>query len=335
MATSSPTSPLPPALSRIDTVSRLARHLRAEVDDVLGRGALFGHQPPGPNLDSPRLRGYFCDFRHKALLSESQDLRAEEFSAFSGGVIPVAQTALGFWELLLEGGDVRRQFLERADWLMREARSGPRGEGLAWYTELPFAKYGLVEPWPSAMGQGEAMSVLLRAHDLTGERAYLEAARAAFAPLRFDVAEGGVTRRLDGRLVLEEYPTEQPCAILNGWIFALFGVHELGTNGHPPALELFAESVEGLLALLPRYDVGWWSRYSLYDHGRPDLAKPFYQRLHPVLLDGLAQIHGDPRLGAMARRWERQLTAHGIARNAANKLSFRLGRELRDRRRAG
>jgi heparosan-N-sulfate-glucuronate 5-epimerase len=315
--------------SPINTITRATRVLHAEVDDVLGRGPVFGRQPPGPNLDPPGLRGYFCDFRHKALLSEGRDLHAEELSTFSGGVIPVAQMALGFWELLLEGEDVRGRFLERADWLMSRARSCPRGDGLAWYTDHPLPKYGLAEAWPSAMGQGEAMSVLLRAHDLTGAPAYLEAARAAYEPLRFDIAEGGVTRRIDGRLVLEEYPTERPCAILNGWIFALFGVYELGANAHPPALELFAESVAGLLALLPRYDVGWWSRYSLYDHGRADLAKPFYQRLHPVLLDGLARVHADSRLGAMARRWEAQLTARGLARNVADKLAFRLGRELR------
>lgn len=48
------------------------------------------------------------------------------------------------------------------------------------------------------------------------------------------------------------------------------------------------------------------------DHGRPDLAKPFYQRLHPVLLDAL--------------------TKTAVARASLDKLAFRLQRAVVDRR---
>jgi heparosan-N-sulfate-glucuronate 5-epimerase len=183
------------------------------------------------------------------------------------------------------------------------------------------------------MGQGEAMSVLLRAHRLTGEARYAEAAAAALEPMLVDVDEGGVARRLDGHLVLEEYPTPGRVAgVLNGWIFALFGLHELGRHAHPPAQDVFAESMHGLLSLLPRYDVGWWSCYSLlHEMGMADLAKPFYQRLHPVMLRALYRIEPDDRLALVAERWQRQLTAPALARSAANKLLYRGVRSRRAR----
>lgn len=308
----------------------MSKEVRKGYDAVVGRGADFTHQPHGRHIDPEGLRGYYCDFRHKALAAMAGS--PDGFPRRSSGepwdlVIPVAQAALGYWELREEGHDTERPFLMLADWLVDRAEDGP--SGLAWYSSLALPKYDLGPGWPSAMGQSEAISVLLRAHELTRERHYLETASAALEVMTAEVSEGGVLRRIDGHLVLEEYATRRPLAILNGWIFSLFGLHELfQVTGEERARNIFWTSRDGLLALLPRYDIGWWSLYSLYDHGRPDLAKPFYQRLHPVLLDGLHLVAPDERLFTYARRWEAQLTPLGLARNAVDKVSFRIRREL-------
>jgi heparosan-N-sulfate-glucuronate 5-epimerase len=245
-------------------------------------------------------------------------------------VISVAQAALGYWELLLEGKETAREFLRLADWLVDNAEPGP--VGVVWRMKLPQKKYGLKPGWATAMGQGEAISVLLRAHAMSGAEHYLALARAAFEPLTLDVADGGLSRRVDGQTVLEEYPSDRPCAVLNGWIFAVLGVHELvNVTGDARARRIRDESASGVVALLPRYDAGWWSLYSLYDHGRPDLAKPFYQRLHPVMLDALHLARPDPALPRMARRWEAQITRLALARVAVDKLLFRLHRWRRER----
>ena len=316
-----------PAGLKTTTPTRLLSVVRDGVDDVLGRGAVFGAQPLGRHIDPAGVRGYYCDFRRKSL----QHLADPGF--FADFVIPVAQTALGHWERMLEGEDLRDAFMDRVGWLVRRAEPAPDGAGLVWRCDLPMHKYELGPGWISAMGQSEAISVLLRAHQLTGDEHYVELAGAAFEPLTRDVTEGGAARRIDGHLVLEEYATVKPAAILNGWVFALFGVHELAVaTGNERARSLFAESVAGLLALLPRYDIGWWSLYSLYDHdGRADLAKPFYQRLHPVLLTALDQLHPDPGFALMADRWRGQLGALPVARNVAAKIAFRLAWERRAR----
>jgi hypothetical protein len=295
---------------------------------TFGLGPDFSAQPLGRHIDPLGVAGYYCDLRHKALAASRF---ADGFPRHARGyVIPIAQAALGYWELLLDGHDTRKPFLGLAEWLVREGVSGRAG--LAWYASFPMPKYGLPPGWPSAMGQGEAISVLLRAYALTDDERYLATARGAFQPLVTDVADGGVMRDLNGNTVLEEYPAERPAAILNGWIFALLGVHELANvTGDAAAKDLFDQSFTGLLSLLPYYDVGWWSLYSLYDHGRPDLAKPFYQRLHPVLLDALNLVRAHPQLVQMARRWERQVTWPALVRVSYDKTAFRLYRELRKR----
>jgi len=314
--------------SRPGPLRRAARELRAGWWAVTGQGIDFTPQPLGRNVDPNGLAGYYSELRHKTVGTVG-GLPVDSFGELNDWVIEVAQAALGFWERRLEGEEVDAEFLFLADWLLEHSTREP--DGVVWRIDVPVPKYGKQPGWISAMGQGQAISVLLRAHALTGKQRYLEAARGAFPVLCRPVAAGGTQSEIDGRPVLEEYPVEgRSCAVLNGWIFALFGVHELAAStGDPQARDLFERSAAGLVELLPRYDAGWWSLYSLYDHGRPDLAKPFYQRLHPELLEGLDLIHPDPRLGVYARRWRSQYTRRNAARASLDKLLFRAYRAFR------
>jgi heparosan-N-sulfate-glucuronate 5-epimerase len=307
---------------------QLAYALGHAKDDLLARGPYFTHQPLGRRIDPAGLGGYYCDMTHKGEdVARHADWMPRDNWGVADAIIPVANAALGLWDLHLEGRrpegrDPREGFLALADWLLGDA-----DEGGAWRTHIPVPKYGVEAGWASAMGQGLGISVLVRAHADTGRDDYLAQARAALAPMRTRVEDDGTQTTLDGHTVLEEYPADRPAAILNGWIFALIGLHELAlATGDEEPRALFEESVAGLLELLPRYDTGWWSLYSLYDHGFPDLAKPFYQRLHPVLLDALNLIHPDPRLPATARRWEAQLTRRAEARVWIDKVAFRVRR---------
>jgi hypothetical protein len=308
-------------------IRRISRALRGGYWAIAGRGIDFSPQPLGRHIDPRGIAGYYSDLRHKTI-GTIDGLPVDGFGEVNDWVIEIAQAALGFWERRIEGEDVDREFLFLADWLV-EHRS-EEADGVVWRIDLPVPKYGQEPGWISAMGQGQAISVLLRAHSLSGHDEYLDIARRALPALRRPVAEGGTQSIVDGHPVLEEYPTEPPCAVLNGWIFALFGVHELAiATDDAAARDLFERSARGVVELLPRYDNGWWSLYSLYDHGRPDLAKPFYQRLHPELLEALALLHSAPRLEDYARRWRAQDTGLGVARASFDKLVFRLYRALR------
>jgi heparosan-N-sulfate-glucuronate 5-epimerase len=316
-----------PAKLRESRVQRLA-------SDTLGAyleiGTDFQPQPPGTRVDPRGLAGYHCDFSHKA------DPSVQEPGTWLAGALAgepwrspmmVSQAALGFWERHLAGEDTLARFLALADWLLRYGERDERGLGFPHDYAVP--KYGLTPGWRSGMTQGEAISVLLRAHAATGEDRYRDAASAAFGPFTAETPDGGVVRTLDGSLVIEEYPAAQPTAVLNGWIFGLLGLHELTlVDDRAVVADTFARTRAGLLALLPRYDVGWWSCYSLGDYGAPDLAKPFYQRLHVVLLGAVDAVAPDPLLRETAQRWEAQITRSAMARIAVDKVAFRARRAL-------
>ena len=313
----------PNAVSEPQGVSRYLIEGRRAFQSMIGSGVDFSPQPLGRHIDPQGIAGYYSDLSGKTRLS-IEEMRGTEYD----WVIPIAQVALGFWERRLDGEDVDADFLRAVDWLLEH--STEEDLGLVWRSWLPVSKYGLEPGWISAMGQGQAISVLLRAHLMSGDERYLRQAEQALGPLLVPVAEGGVQSEIDGVPVLEEYPTTRPCAVLNGWIFALWGVHELSlASGERDAGALFLRSAAGLATLLPRYELGWWSRYSLYDHGRPDLAKPFYQRLHPVMLEGLELITENHALGEYARRWRGQITPLATARVSVDKLAFRATRVLR------
>jgi hypothetical protein len=137
----------------------------------------------------------------------------------------------------------------------------------------------------SAMAQGEAVSVLVRAFARSGDRGYLQAAQRAAALLLLPLVQGGTSRPAPEGPILEEGPYPSHRAILNGWIFTLFGLYDLQLAGGPgPVSEKLEASLSALTQLLPRYDAGFWSRYDLSGH----LASPFYHQLHQAQLQMLS-----------------------------------------------
>ena len=73
------------------------------------------------------------------------------------------------------------------------------------------------------MSQGEGASLLLRIYLETGDKKYLESASKAIRFMLTDCKDNGAACYNNG-LCLLEY-THRP-VILNGWIFALFGLYD-------------------------------------------------------------------------------------------------------------
>ena len=187
--------------------------------------------------------------------------------------------------------------------------------------------FRLPAPWPSAMAQGEAASLLVRLHRAGGDAALADAARQLLAPIRVHSRDGGCGVPWEGGWWPEEYPTDPPSYVLNGGLFAIFGMWDVADAlGDAAARQDFDRARETLLANLARWEIGgWWTRYDLYPHRVPNIASLAYQELHATQLRALDRIAPDPRLSVAAERYERERAS--VPRRAAAftaKVAFRL-----------
>lgn len=234
--------------------------------------------------------------------------------------VTIAQYALGYFGCYLTApsAEFREGFLRQADWLRDHLAM--RGDWGVWLHTFEFPVYGLsAEPWVSAMAQGEGISVLLRAAQLTGDTRYATAAGHAFGAFLRDVREGGVVvRDADGGVWLEEFPTDPPVHVLNGFIFALWGVHEFHrVTGDPRAGRVWADGVATLAKHLHRYELNWWSRYDLRERAA---CAWHYHATHIHQLQVMAELTGTPVFAACAARWKAYAEGRAGARRFAGRV---------------
>jgi glycosyltransferase involved in cell wall biosynthesis len=296
------------------------RPLRLSLGDIRGaklaasalsRGPGYEPQPLGRHFDAEDIQGYYLDLSAK---TTSPTAEAPERLVPAG----LAQLALGWWERGLDGEATALEAFDGTCRLLRE-RAVQQGDALVWPYDMPVPKYGLRPPWFSAMSQAQIASVFVRAASRDDDAA--ETALRALRPL-LDRAAPFVVETKAGP-VLEEAPTSPPSQVLNGWIYALWGVRDVAVGlGSAEAAALFDESLEALRTTLDRYDTGWWSRYSLWADGR-DLAKPFYHRIHVVQLEALHALTGASEFATVAARWRAYDT-----RAAATRAVLVKGREV-------
>jgi len=163
--------------------------------------------------------------------------------------------------------------------------------------------------WYSGMAQGIGAAFLAKMHRRSGESRYGEAALRALGPLRTTVERGGVLRRFEGRLDwFEEYPTPTPTHVLNGYLFALVGVHDVGElMDDAAAKDMFRRGLGTLDRVLPLYDLSSRTSYDLLHYTRtpataPNPARWSYHALHVTLLSAVNAITGQ-RYGSIEKRW--------------------------------
>jgi hypothetical protein len=181
-----------------------------------------------------------------------------------------------------------------------------------WRYPIPVARYGLAPGWYSAMAQGLAVSVMLRAYDITAEQPYLDAAHAAKTLMLRPLGSGGCTDYDEsGQPFLEECPTAVPCHILNGAVYALVGLRELEarTGGH-----VHLSAASRLAAQLEGYDLGYWSRYDLRFSAPATLA---YHALHVSLLEATSLLFANRTFSDTASRWRSYVRHPGYRLRAA------------------
>jgi len=293
---------------------------------VGGRFSTSFSQPLGAHVRPGKLWGYHIDFRVKA---EAPDWPPETLPGRALDLwVNVAQWGLGCFERYAAGEGER--WLEGAQvagqWLVEHQTRGGLLDG-AWFHQVPYHHtFPLPAPWLSGMAQGEAASLLSRLGAELDEEQLTDAAIRALGPLRVPSAQGGALATLEGGPFYEEYPTQPGSFVLNGAIFALFGVHDVATALDDATLRAeFEISVATLAAGLHRWDTGFWSRYDLFPHPVPNLASAAYHTLHITQLTALERLAAPEQVVAIRDRfvgYERSRL--GLARALGAKVAFRM-----------
>jgi heparosan-N-sulfate-glucuronate 5-epimerase len=273
--------------------------------------------PAGSGLEPDRVRQYPIDLRVKA-----QDALGPDRD--SSLHVVATQYGLGSYDRWLAEND--EQWLEAAKLAAQYLIELQDVDG-AWYhqTELGHT-FRLPPPWASAITQGQGASLFTRLYLETGVEQFADAAVRALQPLMTPQRNGGDQGELGDRPWPEEYPTSPQSHVLNGAIFALWGLRDVAVGlSDAAARRAFEQGIDSLAANLFRYDTGSWSLYSLYPHPILNRASSFYHDLHVNQLAAMGQLAPRPQFEATRHRWAGYSASKlGQAKAFAWKASFRL-----------
>jgi heparosan-N-sulfate-glucuronate 5-epimerase len=276
----------------------------------------FWHGEPQVNeqFEPGQLGQYYMPFLAKADYRGYYDEQGIPMLNYHGVVglrynpIAIAQYGLGNYNLFCRAGDSRHRgkFLAVADWLVTNLEQNPAGQWV-WNHHFDWEyRTPLKAPWYSALAQGQGISLLVRAHQETNQSAYLECAQRAYETFLKTTSEGGVTDvDGDGYTWFEEAIVDPPTHILNGYLWASWGVYDyfLHTRDEK-AGTMFEEVVRTLRDNLPQFDAGFWSLYEQSGTWMKMLASPFYHSLHIIQLRVMYRLAVEPIFAQYADRWD-------------------------------
>ncbi len=223
--------------------------------------------------------------------------------------ISIGQYGLAIWHSYLKTrSDADKvRFLNIADWFMKHGIEHDQ-LGVYWLTAVEKPAYRILKPWKSAFSQARAINILLRAHQITGNESYEKYAQLALRPFLFSVEQGGVAALTAEGPFYEEYPAAVPVLVLNGMIFALCGIYDFIRlhRDHELANTIYRNGVRTLVKLLPSYDMGFWSKYSLCRaefHPAIDPATIGYHFLHIIQLELMFRLTDETIFREYVNRW--------------------------------
>jgi heparosan-N-sulfate-glucuronate 5-epimerase len=262
--------------------------------------------------------GYYLDMRPAIRLVESgyhgpRDEAGVPLTRYESGTDhynagTIAQYALALYEQALTVGrspELDRKLQAQLSTLIRivEGSGDWRGFYLCHWNSKKYPE--LRAPWASALSQGVAMSALLRGYRLFGDESMLRTAEACLNAFDRPLEEGGV-RFIDpcGHVWFEEYPTNPPLHVLNGFIFALWGVLDYAkVTDSQKAWKWWSAGSETLKAHIADFDCGYWS---VYDLRYRELVSIYYQlNIHVPQLEAMHLLTGEDAFKRYSERWSR------------------------------
>ncbi|MFZ6045341.1 D-glucuronyl C5-epimerase family protein [Pseudomonas sp. CR3202] len=263
------------------------------VDDISGKklGAYYVHRP----YDSvEQMIEIDC---HSSPRNSNSAFQREAFMKTITMKEWCALSSFNAW-LVFGSKPSLKRFSEIADWLLGIQEDGK----WVWTTDIPARD--LKAPWISGLSQSLGISILLRQFQLTNDQKYLDGAKRALEWLNRPVADGGVRMDVEGGVWYEEYPNaQQPSHVLNGHIWALFGVLDYyRVTGDDVAHTMFKNGVTATAKQISKYDVMDWSVYA--QSNQFDLVTGEYQAFIVSQLIALHAVTGIEDFRTYGEKWK-------------------------------
>lgn len=206
--------------------------------------------------------------------------------------IVIIQYALANYNLWIREKEnkYKDNFLKCAYWLVDNATSDLDRKTSIWYYNFDLLHPPIKAPWYSGMAQGQALSVIARAYEITQSPKFLRIGIKAMASFNYTLDDEGCVSKLDDNTkFIQELAYPPAIFILNGCIYGVIGLFDFihVTNLDKTILEPY---INGLKRLIPKYDMGVWSKYSL--GMRFHLADDYYHDVHILQLNKMFEISG-------------------------------------------
>jgi hypothetical protein len=218
-------------------------------------------------------------------------------------------------------------FMNMAEWLFEN-----QNQDGYWYSNTDMSKFQLKSPWISAMAQGRCISVLIRAYGETNDSKYLDACTKAIRTFDPDLSPSKMVTVLSKtEYFFQEYPGEVDSFVLNGAVFALWGIIDFyKVTGDEYALSLFDKGVNGVISKLESYDLGYWSCYDLYHlkskHSIVNTCTAHYQNIHIKQMEVMYKLTKRIEFKAVYDNWSSKETKINLVRAYFNKIKIVISR---------
>ena len=157
------------------------------------------------------------------------------------------------------------------------------------------------------MANGQALQVLIKAHEITQDLRYLIAAKSLLNAFFIEVKHGGITYKdSPNDWWYEEYASNDKNAkisrVLNGMLFTVLGIYDYYkyTNDSDAKL-LFDKGVNSIKKEISKYNNNGYSYYDLLG----TTASWKYHQIHVDLTKQLYDITGEPIFSEYLNLWKK------------------------------
>jgi len=236
-------------------------------------------------------------------------MKGKGFIYFSTTIL---QYGLGWYSIYFRNNDSKAKiiFIKIADWTVDNLKTASKDGIKISFFQLPSQFFG--ENCLSALVQGHAISVLVRAFHETGEEIYIKKAYECFNTFKLPIEDGGVVGRLDSIPVLEEF-TNCPVHILNGHLYAFAGIIDLmrikalSFIDREEIARYYNVFLEASIKLTGKMSMFFWSRYSAKKGLFANISSKYYHEAHIEQLRSLYLLTDREEFQEYAELWTSQL----------------------------